>query len=79
MRDLEILDHEFPGMSFCKLGNSHGKVLLKDDEFFVVTSFNWLSFLGDPKRTFRSEWGLRVNAPTLVKECWETMSDQFKK
>ncbi len=29
-----------------ELGDTHDKVLIKDDEFMVITSFNWLSFKG---------------------------------
>lgn len=44
-------------LSLVKLGNTHEKVLVCDDKFTVITSFNWLSFKGDPKRGFRQETG----------------------
>ena len=44
-------------LSLIKLGNTHEKVLVCDDKFTVITSFNWLSFKGDPKRGFRQETG----------------------
>lgn len=44
-------------LSIIKLGNTHEKVLVCDDKFTVITSFNWLSFKGDPKRGFRQETG----------------------
>ncbi len=44
-------------LSLVKLGNTHEKVLVCDDKFTVITSFNWLSFKGDPKKGFRQETG----------------------
>lgn len=44
-------------LSLIKLGNTHEKVLVCDNKFTVITSFNWLSFKGDPKRGFRQETG----------------------
>ena len=44
-------------LSLIKLGNTHEKVLVCDKTFVVITSFNWLSFKGDPKRGFRQETG----------------------
>ena len=40
------------------LNNTHEKVLIMDNKFLVITSFNWLSFGGDPKRGFRQETGI---------------------
>ncbi|MBW7934063.1 MAG: hypothetical protein H3C62_10750 [Gemmatimonadaceae bacterium] len=51
-----------------RLGNSHEKVLIADTHFAVVTSFNWLSFLGDPRRKHRREKGLRIAVPATVKQ-----------
>jgi len=48
-----------------RLGNTHAKVLIWDDNL-VVTSFNWLSFRGDRKRGFRQEEGVLITAPQLV-------------
>ena len=49
-----------------RLGNTHAKVLICDKRFLIVTSFNWLSFKGDPKRTFRDERGTYVAVPELI-------------
>jgi hypothetical protein len=35
-----------------------GEVYREDNEFAAVTSFNWLSFKGDPKHDFRDEQGV---------------------
>ncbi len=40
-----------------QLTGNHTKVLIWDNEWAVVTSFNWLSFMGDPKLGVRHEIG----------------------
>ena len=49
-----------PNFQFVRLGDTHAKILLVDDRFVVVTSYNWLSFRGDPNRPFRDERGTLV-------------------
>ena len=56
----------YPHFCLVRLGNTHAKVLIKDSEFLAVTSFNWLSFRGDPGRTFRDEQGTLVQQPQYV-------------
>ncbi|MBW8764573.1 MAG: hypothetical protein JF592_18670 [Microbacterium sp.] len=46
-------------LSFTRLKSTHAKVLIYDD-VWVITSFNWLSFKGDPERTYRMEEGSLV-------------------
>lgn len=41
-----------------RLGDTHEKILISDQHFAVVTSFNFLSFRADPKRGFRRETGM---------------------
>ena len=41
-----------------RIGDLHSKVLISDDEFMVLSSFNWLSFAGDPARGSRVEDGM---------------------
>ncbi|EST30756.1 phospholipase D-like domain-containing protein [Streptomyces niveus] len=42
-----------------RLKSNHAKILLFDDAW-VTTSFNWLSFKGDPDRTYRVEEGTLI-------------------
>jgi hypothetical protein len=51
-----------------RLGNTHEKVLIKDYDFVVVTSFNWFSFRGDPSKGFRQETGVFYSIPEKVRE-----------
>jgi hypothetical protein len=41
-----------------------------DRIFCVRTSFNWLSFRGDPDRTFRDEQGFCVTRASIVDEVY---------
>jgi len=50
------------------MSDTHAKVLVSDSAFAIFTSFNWLSFVGDPKRTFRDERGLLVRKPEVVSQ-----------
>jgi hypothetical protein len=44
----------------------------------VVTSFNWLSFKGDPKRTFRDERGLLVSLAEQIDDQFDEMIRRFE-
>ena len=52
-------------------------VKIKDDEYFIITSFNWLSFKGDPKRTYREEWGTKVTDKKTIEEFTKTILQRF--
>ena len=57
--------------------DTHAKVLVKDSDFFVITSFNWLSFRGDPSKAFREEWGTIVRDPPLVDDFYAEIIKRF--
>lgn len=71
---LNKLGAEQKNFHFKRLGRTHAKVLICDQRFVVVTSFNWLSFKGDPKRTFRDERGTMVMLEDHVNEQFESLS-----
>lgn len=56
------------------LNNTHEKVLIMDNKFLVITSFNWLSFKGDPKRGFRQETGIYTESKESIKAMKENLS-----
>jgi hypothetical protein len=68
---LETLAKGYPNLALRRLGDTHAKVLICDRRFVIVTSFNWLSFRGDPKRTFRDEQGTLVTLPEYVDAEYE--------
>jgi hypothetical protein len=61
--------------TYTRLGDTHAKVLICDRSFMIVSSFNWLSFKGDPSRTFRDERGVLVSLPDEIDrqfDSWQT-------
>jgi hypothetical protein len=59
IQSLANLSNRFQNLTFTRLKNTHSKILVCDD-MVVTTSFNWLSFAGDPDRTYRMETGTEV-------------------
>jgi hypothetical protein len=57
-RDLNELAARFKNFHFVHVGNTHRKSLVCDDDFAVVTSFNWLSYKGDSRDKPRDERGI---------------------
>ena len=74
---LERLERQHDGFTLKRFGDTHAKVLIKDREFFVTTSFNWLSFRGDSNRTFREEYGTFVGIEEKVEEFFATIVARF--
>lgn len=70
---LEALTASFPNFRLIRKGNTHAKVLLVDSDFFVTTSFNWLSFRGDPSQPMREEEGTMVKNAASVDEYYESL------
>jgi hypothetical protein len=59
------------------LGNTHEKILLRDNDFVVSGSFNWLSFRGDRRPRFRYEDALQVNVPAIIEEYFKEVTARF--
>lgn len=74
---LEELALTYPNFLFTFLGDTHAKVLVVDREFVVVTSFNWLSFKGDPQKPFRDERGMLVRIPETIDELFESFATRI--
>lgn len=60
-----------------KLSNTHEKVLIKDNEYMVITSFNWLSFKGDPDKGFRQETGYYTESKEAINEMKANLSNRM--
>jgi hypothetical protein len=67
---LSNLAERYKNFAFSRLANTHAKVLIFDDRW-ISTSFNWLSFRGDPERTYRMEEGTLVRIPGHVTAQYE--------
>jgi len=76
-QDLERLAQKYPNFAFVRLGDTHAKVIISDRNFIVTTSFNWLSFKGDPNRTFRDEQGTFVAYPEFIDKRFEHLVARF--
>ena len=70
-QDLGKLAARYTHFTFVRLGDTHAKVLISDRRFIVTTSFNWLSFRGDPNRTFRDEQGMFVAIPEFIDQRFD--------
>ncbi len=60
-----------------RLGDTHAKILIKDQEHYIVGSFNWLSFRGDRDKPFREEIGVLVQDPAEVDALYERCIRRF--
>lgn len=76
-RTLKKLADKYENFTLVKFGDTHSKVLLRDNKFVVLSSFNWLSFKGDPNRTFRDEAGFYVAIPERVDEVFQRYISRF--
>lgn len=70
---LEALAGSFSNFRLVRKGNTHAKVLLVDSDFFVTTSFNWLSFRGDPSQPMREEEGTMVQDREAVDDYYRDL------
>jgi hypothetical protein len=53
-------------------------VLICDSRFVVTGSFNWLSFKGDPDRTFRDEQSVLVEIPEHIEGVYRENLKRFE-
>jgi hypothetical protein len=70
-KSLKKLSERYDNFSFKRLGDTHAKILICDRKFAVVGSFNWLSFKGDPNRTFRDERSTYISVPDKIDELFD--------
>lgn len=70
LRDLQQKKHG-ERLRLVELGNTHEKILVCDQRFAVVSSFNFLSFRGSPDRGFREERGVYVGFRDFVGQIAE--------
>jgi phosphatidylserine/phosphatidylglycerophosphate/cardiolipin synthase-like enzyme len=75
--ELQKLAESFTNFRLIERSNIHAKVLLVDDRYFVTTSFNWLSFRGDPSQPLREEEGTYVEGNELVEEYFQKLQGRL--
>ncbi len=70
LQKLYTLMKKYPQkMEIHELDDTHAKIMLFDD-VVITTSFNWLSFKGDPKRTYRFESGTYIEDPSHADDVY---------
>ncbi len=69
LRRLANLATRYPKLQIVRLENTHAKILIFD-AVWITTSFNWLSFRGDPNRTYRMEEGTLVQIGAEVDRAY---------
>ena len=72
---LDDLQRRFKNFTFALIGNTHRKALVCDAKFAIHTSFNWLSFRGDPKMQPRDESGILVSKFDYVEKMFQDNVD----
>ncbi len=77
VEELQKLSVNYKNFIFIRMGDTHAKVLIEDSKYYIITSFNWLSFRGDPKRTFREEWGTYVGIKEQVNQYFDELLPRF--
>lgn len=70
LRRLNNLAGRFGTLKVTRLRSTHAKILIADG-LWVTTSFNWLSFRGDPAREYRMEEGVLVRIRDQVDAAYE--------
>ncbi len=75
---LEKLSVRYENFVLLRLGNTHEKILIKDREYAVFTSFNWLSFRGDPTRALRLERGVCITESGFVESEFVALAPRFE-
>lgn len=77
LKDIQQQKGTGKNLTLIKLGNTHEKVLLVDGRYVVITSFNWLSFKGDPKRGFRQETGIYTEDERTINSTIESLQHRM--
>jgi hypothetical protein len=77
VKALSRLSEDHTNFVFRRFGDTHAKVLICDDSYAIVTSFNWLSFVGDPRRTFRDERGMLIRDSAAIQDSKDRVLARF--
>jgi phosphatidylserine/phosphatidylglycerophosphate/cardiolipin synthase-like enzyme len=77
LAELERLSQTYKNFHFVYLGDTHAKILIKDSDFVVTTSFNWMSFKGDRNKKFREEMGTLSHDPVYIEEWFQHYNARF--
>jgi hypothetical protein len=76
-RRLQEFGKRHDNLHFVKLGDTHAKVLIKDSDFAIVGSFNWMSFAGDPLKGFREELSILTTDREAIDQLFDRYVERF--
>jgi hypothetical protein len=73
------LTHGVPrgSIDFLNVRGTHEKLLIVDESYAVVSSFNWLSYRGELDREFRRETGVILRDPVAVAKVKKRAMEAF--
>lgn len=72
INELTAIADNFQGhFIFREVENTHSKILVCDSKFGINTSFNFLSFRGDPNQTYRDESGTLHKDKVLIEKLYQ--------
>lgn len=78
-RALRTLSNKYPTlMQVRDFGNTHEKILIRDSDFIVTGSFNWLSFRPKGKKV-RFEDAAQIKIPDYVEQKFQEIVARFGK
>jgi len=69
---LNKLANSHQNFNFEKVVNTHRKIIVCDDKFGIVTSFNFLSFKADPTMTYRDELGVVIKDKKAIENLFNS-------
>ena len=72
IKNLEGLANNYKNFRFEKVDNTHRKIIACDNKFGIVTSFNFLSFKADPKKTYRDELGVILRDKKTIEDLFQS-------
>lgn len=77
-RSIELLEKLCTkGLRLMRHKNTHAKIMIVDNRV-IFTSFNWLSFRGDPSRTYRMEEGLELRSQVFADFLSASLESKIK-
>lgn len=66
LADLHKLEKSSPQFHVFNVRSTDARLLIVDRDYFVASTFSWLSHKGDPRKPFREEVGTLVTDPEIV-------------
>ena len=76
-RALRTLSNKYPTlMQVRDFGNTHEKIMIRDSDFIVTGSFNWLSFRPKGKKV-RFEDAAQIKIPDYVEQKFQEIVARF--